>query len=338
MSNGSTKSRFENSLVKSANRLAKLLTEKFCFFAQDFCFCDSVASCLILAVAVNGVHANGEDATDLMNLVSESIFCAPAYAKDNFNQRIVNENVPSVLKDLSFADFMGTDSLSFFGASLEAAMNSYFVERFNFRQYAFSVTDDGFTKILLRLPRLKPGRPFVNLVFALDRSGKIIRSSLSIKRRYIEDKIHGAFARDYAKSFVQAAVSLKSLEQVESLANEILYRQEIRKENSKPLPSSSRIEPVVDVLKVADIYITGAGGESPKTPLIPKHHSQMYRCFIGKTKVSKLKLHDAVLGFSNEFMSGEETLVIKVEANGFEHKNEADNVDFENLPMHVPAR
>ena len=243
------------------------------------------------------------------------------------------ETAPSDQKEMSLSELLGADSLSFFGASMDEAMNSHFLERFNFRQYGFSVTDDGFTEILLRLPRLKPGRPFVTLTFALDQSGKIVRSTLVIKRRYIQDKIHGAFARDYAKSFVQAAVSFKSQERVDSIANEIFYRQEIKKTKNESSSPSSTADLSDENLKEGDIVMTGTS----KIPELPKHFSEMYRCFLGNVKVAKLNLDDAVLKFSNENQNGEDALVIAVEARGFEHSKEPKNVDFENLPMHVPS-
>lgn len=244
------------------------------------------------------------------------------------------ETAPSDQKGMSLGELLGADSLSFFGSNMEEAMNSHFLERFNFRQYGFSVTDDGFTEILMRLPRLKPGRPFVTLTFALNQSGKIVRSTLVMKRRYIHDKIHGAFARDYAKSFVQAAVSFKSQEQVDSIANEIFYRQEIKKTKSESSSSpSSTSDLAAENLKEGDIVMTGTS----RIPELPKRFSEMYRCFLGNVKSAKLNLDDAVLKFSNENQNGEDALVIAVEARGFEHSKETKNVDFENLPMHVPS-
>lgn len=269
-------------------------------------------------------------------LACSSAFLSPLYAEDLVAQNAATEakeKGASDQKSMSLGEFLGTESLSFFGSKMEEAMNSHFLERFNFRQYGFSVTDDGFTEILMRLPRLKPGRPFVTLTFALDQSGKIVRSTLVLKRRYIEDKIHGAFARDYAKSFVQAAVSFKSQERVDSLANEIFYRQEIKKAKSPSSSISSSTASAAENLKEGDIFIAG----SSKVPELPKHFSEMYKCFLGNTKAAKMNLDDAVLKFSNEKVNGEDALVIVIEAHGFEHSNDAKNVNFENLPMHVPS-
>ena len=239
-----------------------------------------------------------------------------------------SSNFNSLLEDI------GAQSLTFFGATMEDAANSHFLERFAFRPYAFSVTDDGFTEVFMRLPRLKQGRPFVTLNFVLDRSGKIIRSIMTLKRRYIGDKIHGAFARDYAKSFVQGAVSFKSQERVESLADEIFYRQQETLVKNLKTPEDKA---VVEPLKEGDIIISGVAGKAVP-PVLPGRLSDMYRSFSGESKFSKLQLDDAVLKFSNEKVDDEDALVISVESKGFEHPEGFHQiVDFENLPMHVPA-
>ncbi len=216
---------------------------------------------------------------------------------------------------------------------MEEAANSHFLERFAFRPYAFSVTDDGFTEVFMRLPRLKQGRPFVTLNFVLDQSGKIIRSTMILKRRYIGDKIHSAFARDYAKSFVQGAVSFKSQERVESLADEILFRQQETLIKNLQAHDKSAVH-----VKDGDIIISGASGKAATPPVLPNRLSEMYRSFNGDNKFSKLQLDDAVLKFSNEKVDDEDALVISVESKGFEHpEGDKQIVDFENLPMHVPA-
>ncbi|MDZ4834906.1 MAG: hypothetical protein SGJ27_14100 [Candidatus Melainabacteria bacterium] len=277
-------------------------------------------------------------------MACSSTFDQPGWSKQPEDAKAASGAKQEADGDLniqSLGDALG-QSLSFFDATMEDAMNSHFLERFSFRQFGFSVTDDGYTEILMRLPRLKPGRPFITLTFALDQDGKIIRSRLNIQRRYIEDKIHGAFARDYAKSFVQAAVSYKSQESVDTIANEIFYRQDLAmiKNIQSKLPSPSASDQKTsppEELKEGDVIISGAVGKTADVPDLPKHVSEMYRCFTGKEKVSKMKLNDAVLKFSNENLNGEATLVITVEAIGFEHQDDLKNVDFENLPMHVPA-
>jgi hypothetical protein len=272
-----------------------------------------------------------------MVLASGSTFSPAAWSADlesPKNSPEVKQGVSGSSNFKSLLEDIGAQSLTFFGATMEDAANSHFLERFAFRPYAFSVTDDGFTEVFMRLPRLKQGRPFVTLTFVLDQSGKIIRSKMILKRRYISDKIHSAFARDYAKSFVQGAVSFESQERVETLADEILYRQqETLVKNLKAPDSKSTVQ-----LKEGDIIISGAAGKAATPPVLPNRLSDMYRSFNGENKFSKLQLDDAVLKFSNEKVDDEDALVISVESKGFEHPEGVHQiVDFENLPMHVPA-
>jgi len=72
-------------------------------------------------------------------------------------------------------------------------------------------------------------------------------------------------------------------------------------------------------------------------PVIPKKPSEFYQVFIGKEKTSKMNLENVVLRFTNKVLEGEDTLVISVvRKNDPADEDERTDVDYGNLPLHVP--
>jgi len=248
-----------------------------------------------------------------------------------------------------YADESSDDSkLSIFGVDMQDAYGRHFFSHFRFRPIGLSVTSDGFTEMLLRLPRSSRFRPFVNVYVALDGEGKIMRARIHLRRRFIEDKVQGAFARDIAKTFVQAAVPEDEFEKVRPITNEIFFRQEITRvpdikvetdDKDKKKEETSAPTTIFKLgsgkLREGDIIIMGEGGELPE---LPKKTSDLYKAFIGTNKVSRLALNDSVLKFSNQKLDGEETLVISIgsKADQAGDKNHSE-LDYGNMPMHIPG-
>jgi len=129
------------------------------------------------------------------------------------------------------------NDITIFGVEMHEAFGRDFFTHLRLRPIAYSVTKDGFTEMLLRLPKSSQLRALLNCYVVLDDSGKIIRARLHLKRRAISDRVQGAFARDYAKSFVQAAVPESELDTGASIGNEIFFRQEITKLEKADLES-----------------------------------------------------------------------------------------------------
>lgn len=235
------------------------------------------------------------------------------------------------------------NDITIYGVEMQEAFGRDFFTHLRLRPIAYSVTKDGFTEMLLRLPKSSQLRALLNCYVVLDDSGKIIRARLHLKRRAISDRVQGAFARDYAKSFVQAAVPESELDTGASIGNEIFFRQEItklqkadlesRKEKSDPEKTYFKLGS--GKLKEGDIIITGGAGE---LPVIPKKPSEFYQVFIGKEKTSKMNLDNVVLRFANKVLEGEDTLVISVVRKNDPAEEDSDrkDVDYGNMPLHVP--
>jgi hypothetical protein len=235
------------------------------------------------------------------------------------------------------------NDITIYGVEMQEAFGRDFFTHLRLRPIAYSVTKDGFTEMLLRLPKSSQLRALLNCYVVLDDSGKIIRARLHLKRRAISDRLQGAFARDYAKSFVQAAVPESELDTGASIGNEIFFRQEITKLQKADLDSrKDKADPEKTYfklgsgrLKEGDIIITGGAGE---LPAIPKRPSEFYQVFIGKEKTSRMNLEGVVLRFTNKVLEGEDTLVISVARKDDPQDGEDDSkeVDYGNMPLHIP--
>ncbi len=236
------------------------------------------------------------------------------------------------------------ESFSVFGSSLVDAYRKNFFDHFRFRAIGMSITNDGFTEVMLRLPRNSRFRPFLSVYVALDKSGKIMRTKMHLKRRFIEDKMQSAFARDFAKSFVQASVPDGDLDKVRMLSNEIFFRQAITKvtdvkvSTDEPGDSAPTTKTIFKLgpgkLREGDIIIMGQGGELPS---LPKKMSDLYKCFIGQSESARLELTNTVLRFHNEQVANEDTLVITVVSSGYDKAPEKPEVDFGDLPVRIPS-
>ncbi len=238
----------------------------------------------------------------------------------------------------------GVEGFSVFGLNMVDAFERNFFSHFRFRPIAMSVTNDGFTEVMLRLPRSSRFRPFLLVYVALDKSGKIMRTTMHLKRRFIEDKMQSAFARDFAKSFVQASVPNEDLDKVRAIVNEIFFRQAITKVSDVKISTKEKEDENLTTttifklgpgkLREGDIIIMGEGGE---LPTLPKKMSDLYKCFIGLSKNSKIDLTNTVLRFRNQTIANEDTLVLSVVTSDDDKAPDKPELDFGNLPVRVPS-
>ncbi len=235
------------------------------------------------------------------------------------------------------------NTYSIYDGEVPEVYSRQFFSYFHFRPYGYRVTRDGFIEISYKLPHSNHFRSFINLYVKLNESGHIKQSTLVMQRRFVDDKVRGAFARDYAKSFVQAAVPEQDLDAVRPLYNEIFFRQEIKKIPNVKIRSDSKGGPAeatavfklgAGKLKAGDIIIFGPGGELPKLPSKP---SALYRCFAGERKSGQLKLSFMVLKFSNEKVEGEQSLVISVVPVDDDDSGKKLDIDFSRLPLRIPV-
>lgn len=227
------------------------------------------------------------------------------------------------------------NDITIYGVEMQEAFGRDFFTHFRLRPIGYSVTRDGFTEMLFRLPKSSQMRAMLNCFVVLDEDGKIIRARLQLKRRAIDDKTQGAYARDYAKSFIQAAVPEDQLSIGDAIGREIFYRQEITRVHVDDKSGSSTYLKVGSgKYELGDISIVGGGGEVPELPRKP---SEFYQVFIGKAKTSQMRLGDVILRFTNAMLDGEDTLVISV-AGKDDPPDELDQnvIDYGKLPMHVP--
>lgn len=234
----------------------------------------------------------------------------------------------------SLAKEMAND-ITIYGVEMQEAFGRDFFTHFRLRPIGYSVTRDGFTEMLFRLPKSSQMRAMLNCFVVLDEEGTIIRARLQLKRRAIDDKTQGAYARDYAKSFIQAAVPEEQLSIGDAIGREIFYRQEITRVHVDDKSGSSTYLKVGSgKYELGDISIVGGGGEVPE---LPKKPSEFYQVFIGKEQNSEMRLGDVILRFSNAMLDGEDTLVISIARKG-DPPDQSDqiDIDYSKLPMHIP--
>lgn len=229
--------------------------------------------------------------------------------------------------------------LSVQGLDLEQASNRDFFRHFNFRIVGHMVTGDGYTQLLFKRPKDGPDRSSVKLYVTLDGEDRIRRMSLCLDRRFIDSPKQGMFARDEAKSFIQAAVSDSEYDQVRPLANEIFFRQNLTKisvdAEKKEVGTSG-----VTVFKVGsgelapgDIIIIA---ESDNLPKLPEEPSRLYKCFTGDEPEGEVELSESLVRFENRDLNGLKTLEISIMPRQ-DAKDLANlELDFNNLPLRRP--
>ncbi len=232
--------------------------------------------------------------------------------------------------------FSDSGALSIYGEPLSEAYKKDFFSFFRFSMIGMSVTKDGFTSISYKPPRGSMLRQCVDLNLTLTKEGRIKRMVLKLRRRCIEDSRQGMFARDVAKSFIQAGIPERDSDSVSDLINEIFFRQKLTKIDVKP-ENKSELEnklPSITVLKLGqgdlsdgDIVIFG---ENLKVPELNKESSPLYNVFAGETKLANQKIGDLVLEMENK--QDDDDLTISVMGTGDKEMMLKSDFDFEQLP------
>ncbi len=245
-----------------------------------------------------------------LSLILASFFCPPAQAE--------------------------AGALSIYGEPLSEAYKKDFFSFFRFSMIGMSVTKDGYTTVSYKPPRGSMLRQCVDLNLTLTSEGRIKRMVLKLRRRCIEDSRQGMFARDVAKSFIQAGIPDRDSDAVNDLINEIFFRQKLTQIDVKPKEDNSAESklPSITVLKLGagdladgDIVIFG---ENLKVPELNKDASPLYSVFAGESKIANQNIGDLVLEMENKL--GEEDLTISVMNKGDKEKMQASDFDFDQLP------
>ncbi|MCW5822482.1 MAG: hypothetical protein KIT34_06735 [Cyanobacteria bacterium TGS_CYA1] len=232
--------------------------------------------------------------------------------------------------------FGESGALSIYGEPLSEAYKKDFFSFFRFSMIGMSVTKDGYTSVSYKPPRGSMLRQCVDLNLTLTSEGRIKRMVLKLRRRCIEDSRQGMFARDVAKSFIQAGIPERDSDSVSELINEIFFRQKLTQIDVKPKEDSaidSKL-PSITVLKLGggdlsdgDIVIFG---ENLKVPELSKEPSPLYKVFAGESKLANQDIGDLVLEMENK--QGEEDLSISVMGKQDKEKMQKSDFDFDQLP------
>lgn len=230
-----------------------------------------------------------------------------------------------------------TGSLSIFGEPMSEAYKKDFFSFFRFTMVGMTVTRDGFSCIMFKPPRGSMLRQCAELEITLSLEGRVKRMSMRLKRRCIDDLRQGMFARDVAKSFIQAGIPDKDSEAVSDLINEIFFRQKLTRIDVKPGEPDSSTEklPPITVLKLGggelsdgDIIIFG---ENLRVPELTREPSALYSVFSGESKTASQKIGDLVLEMENE-PKGEENLLMSIMSAADKEKMLNTDFDFDQLP------
>lgn len=232
--------------------------------------------------------------------------------------------------------YCDSGALSIYGEPLSEAYKKDFFSFFRFSMVGMSVTKDGFTSISYKPPRGSILRQCVDLNLTLTKEGRIKRMVLKLRRRCIEDSRQGMFARDVAKSFIQAGIPERDSDTVSDLINEIFFRQKLTQIDVKP-ENKSALEnklPSITVLKLGqgdlsdgDIVIFG---ENLKVPELKNEASSLYNVFAGESKSANQKIGDLVLEMENK--QDEDDLTISVMGVGDKEGMLKSDFDFEQIP------
>ncbi len=234
---------------------------------------------------------------------------------------------------------------SIYGLELSDAVDRDLFSFFRFKLVALSVTSDGYTQLVFKPPKSTPFRSFVDVQLVLDEAGKIRRMTMILSRRFITDDRLGMFARDVAKSFVQAAVPNEDFESVKFLVNEIFFRQKLTEVKVRSVVSeSSRGDK--EASGPTTVYKLGSGklvpgdiiimGDASKLPPLPPNPSQMYQCFAGDVDSAETQLTSTVLRMVNKESDGQSVLVLSLNPKEDDKAVVNEGVDFRSVPLHVP--
>lgn len=234
-------------------------------------------------------------------------------------------------------------SMSVYGMPLSKAYAKDFFQFFQFRVVGVSITEDGFMEIIFKPPKGNPTRTSVKLHVVLEKDGQIKRMQLELVRSFIDDMKQGMFARDVAKSFIQAGVHADDYADARPVVNEIFFRQkltpivlgtQIKGSGSKKSNSVISIYKLGEgKLSSGDIIIIGDGANIPK---LPSEHSELYKCFTGKISSSRLVFSKSSLHLENTSKNGNKVLLMTVGPKDLSIKGDVNSFDFHNLPLFIP--
>lgn len=226
-------------------------------------------------------------------------------------------------------------TLSVNGLELKEAADQDFFRFFQFKLMGYSLTRDGYTMAVFRPGKEMPYRLSVNLFVTLDGQNRIKRMRINLDRRFIDDSQLGMFARDVAKSFVQAAVPEKDYDDARAVANEIFFRQPLTRVTTAR--AGGKILSVFKIgtgeLAPGDIIIIG---ESSKLPVMPGERSEFYACYEGSRRTYQKDFGDTMLRFSNRESAGQKYLEITVMPTGDRTELRSTAFDFHRLPLRAP--
>lgn len=236
-----------------------------------------------------------------------------------------------------------SSAMSVYGMPLSKAYSKDFFQFFQFRVVGVSITDDGFMEIIFKPPKGNPTRTSVKLFVVLEKDGQIKRMRLELVRSFIDDLKQGMFARDVAKSFIQAGVHADDYVDARPVVNEIFFRQkltpidignQVKSSGSKKSGSTISIYKLGEgKLASGDIIIIGDGANIPK---LPPEHSDLYKCFTGRKDSFRQNFSKSSLLLENTLIDGNKVLVMTIGPRDIAPKAELENFDFHNLPLFLP--
>lgn len=237
-----------------------------------------------------------------------------------------------------------TSSLaSVYGMPLSKAYSGEFFQFFEFKVVGVSITEDGFMEILFKPPKGTTTRTSVKLHVVLEKGGEIKRMQLELNRKFINDAKQGMFARDVAKSFIQAGVHSEDYESARPVVNEIFFRQKLTPiilgtDTSSSGSKNGRAP--ISIFKLGegkltsgDIIIIGEGGN---IPVLPEAESELYQCFVGKVNSTRLILSKSSINLENCKIAGVDTLRITIAPKDFTSPKGSENFNFHSLPLFLP--
>ncbi len=232
--------------------------------------------------------------------------------------------------------FCDNSSLSIFGEPLSEAYKKDFFSFFRFTMTGMTVTKDGFTAVLFKPPRGSMLRQCVDLEMTLNHEGRIKRMKMKLRRRCIDDLRQGMFARDVAKSFIQAGIPEKDSDSINDLINEIFFRQKLTKIDVKPSEQDTTNKlPSITVLKLGNGELSDGDiiifGENLRVPDLAKTPSALYSVFAGEIQNASQNIGELVLDMENE-PKGDENLIMSILYSQDKEKMQKSDFDFDQLP------
>ena len=230
-------------------------------------------------------------------------------------------------------------AFSVYGMPLSKAYSKDFFQFFKFRVVGVSITDDGFMEIIFKPPKGDPRRTSVKLSVVLEKEGQIKRMRMELGRAFIDDARQSMFARDYAKSFIQAGVHEDDYGDARPIVNEIFFRQKLT-----PIDLSGGSDSLKKgeyrIFKLGEGKLTSGDiiiiGDGANIPTLPDKESDMYRCFIGKSDACSAVFSKSSVHLKNFKVNGNQFLAITVAPRDYKELEKKDSFDFHAVPLFIP--